>query len=284
MNLMDLKCDTPEKQMAVKNCQALFTAGSVLYGTNIVGKSDQDYVGWFFPDEKYNGLGLDNIEQVQFSTKSSGNNRKNTVDDLDCTLYSFNKYIKLLLNSNPNTLETLFINKNCINYLTPLGKMVMDNYELFINKKCFHSFSGYVMSQMHRLERNGQNGTGRQELISLYQYDTKMFSHCIRLYVECIELLSNHTITFPLKENKNILLIKTGQWDFEKAMEEANRLKKLCDEVYANSTLQYSPNFEEISKLVINMNKEFYGYNYKNTNKFSKLFADFLRNVANKID
>jgi predicted nucleotidyltransferase len=230
-----------------------------MYGTNIPGKSDNDFMGVFMPTESHL-LGLNNIEQVEFSTKSSSVRAKNTKDDVDCTLYSLPKFVKLLLNNNPNTLESLFIPENCRLYVHPIMKKLLDSRDVFVSKKLYHSFRGYSHSQMERLKRGEKNESGRQELIQQFGYDTKMGSHVLRLYLECNELLSTGTVTLPLKENQMVLTVKKGEWEKEKFLEECTRLEELCDELYTKTELKHSPDHKKADVMLQDMIKEFYGY------------------------
>jgi hypothetical protein len=65
--------------------------------------------------------------------------------------------------------------------------------------------------------RSGNN-LGRKELIKEYLYDTKMMSHNIRLYLECMQLLNEGTITLPLPERKMVVQIKRGEWKLEEVL------------------------------------------------------------------
>jgi len=255
----DLIQDTAERKMAVENCLMFVRTGSVMYGTNIPGKSDNDFMGVFMPTESHL-LGLNSVEQVEFSTKNSSVRAKNTKDDVDCTLYSLPKYVRLLLNNNPNTLESLFIPENCKLYVNPIMEELLNSRDIFVSKKLYHSFRGYSHSQMERLKRGEKNDSGRQELIQKFGYDTKMGSHVLRLYLECNELLSTGTVTLPLKENQMVLTVKKGEWEKEKFLEECERLEALCDELYTKTTLKHSPDQEAANTLLVDMVKEYHGY------------------------
>ncbi len=284
MKPSELPQDTPEKKFAVENCLALYQVGSVTYGTNIPGKSDRDYYGFFMPPKDYL-LGLKNIEQVEFRTNSTSSGHKNTASDIDCTLYSLPKYFNLLLNNNPNTIETLFIPENCRTFETAYSKKILENKEIFLSSKSYHSFRGYSHSQLARLERSEQNDTGRQELIKVFGYDTKMSSHVLRLYLECNELLSTGKITLPLKENQLVLTVKKGEWDKTRFMEEAKRLEALCDTLYTKTVLAHSPNQEAANDLLVSLTEQFHGWDKAGSNLSLKQFiAKSLRHLAGLLE
>jgi uncharacterized protein len=284
MKRSDLSENTPEQRLAKENCLLLVRTGSVLYGTNIPGKSDNDFQGVFMPPESC-FVGLKNMEQVFFGTNDSASGKRNTAEDTDCCLYGLPKYVQLLLNNNPNTLETLFVPENCQLFMTPLGKRLYANRHLFVSKKSYFSFKGYSDSQLARLERGEKNTTGRQELIQKFGYDTKMASHVMRLFFEAEELLATGNLTLPLKRNSVVLEVKRGEWTKEKFMAEAEKAKASCAEVFANCKLREQPDMEGANEMLCAMVKDFYGWgSAKKQMTLRKWFATLLKNTANYLE
>jgi len=115
----------------------LTLGGSYAYGTN-VETSDVDIRGCAL-NSKSNLLGLSSFEQVVDSTT-------------DTTIYSFNKLIQLLMNCNPNTIELLGCKPEHYFIVTDIGKAMIDNQKLFLSQKAAHSFGGYAVAQLRRLE------------------------------------------------------------------------------------------------------------------------------------
>jgi len=259
MKLQDIKARTPEQKMAVENCILLCRSGSHLYGTN-TATSDEDYMGVFIPPKPY-VLGKKRIEQVEFNTNPSDSGKRNSQEDLDNTLFSIDKWTTMCANNNPNRLELFFSPKNCILHITDLGKRLMESYPLFISLKSYHSFRGYSHAQMARLKLKSGNNNGRIDLIEKYGYDTKMASHNIRLYIECIQLLKEHAITFPLKENNLLIDIKQGKMSYDDFIKKSEQLSALAEAVYASSTLPHSPNHEGISELQQGLYEDFWDQN-----------------------
>lgn len=119
-----------------KNICYLTLGGSHAYGTNIEG-SDVDIRGIATNTKEEILLGRD-FEQVV-----------NT--DTDTTVYSFKKIVNLLANVNPNTIETLYTREDQILYMNEAGKLLRDNRDIFLSKKCVYSFGGYANQQLRRL-------------------------------------------------------------------------------------------------------------------------------------
>lgn len=123
----------------------LGVSGSYGYGTNREG-SDVDLRGVTanLPSDL---LGLTSFEQ--FEDKQT-----------DTVIYAFNKIVKLLLNCNPNTIEILGLDDDQYLILTPPGRELIDNSELFLSKRAAASFGGYADTQLRRL----QNAIARDSL------------------------------------------------------------------------------------------------------------------------
>jgi len=119
------------------NIILLTLGGSHAYGTN-VETSDIDVRGIALEREQ-ELIGLSNFEQ--FENHES-----------DTTIYSFRKIIQLLLNCNPNVIEILSTKNDHLFILTEEGKLLRDNINLFLSKKCINSFGGYATAQLKRLE------------------------------------------------------------------------------------------------------------------------------------
>ena len=80
-----------------------YKRGSHAYGLN-TKDSDEDYGGIFMASaDQLLGLGFDYQEQVQNETN-------------DIVWYELNKFMRLLLSSNPTILESLFVPDDCVIY------------------------------------------------------------------------------------------------------------------------------------------------------------------------
>jgi len=253
---LQLEYRTVEQRMSQDNCIFLARVGSQMYGTNTLN-SDDDFVGIFIPDRKY-VVGLKHIDQVEYRTNPTKSGKKNQVGDRDVTLYTLRKWVQLALNNNPNIVELFFVPENCILHTTSLWKKICESKDSFLSLKLFHSFRGYAYAQRYKLELKSGNNTGRKDLIEKYGYDVKLASHNIRLYLECIQLLKEQQITFPLPERNLVKQIKDGKWSFDKFVEESNKLADLCSSLYKESKLPYSPNYEEVDKLLIEVQDTFW--------------------------
>jgi len=116
-------------------------SGSHAYGLS-TPKSDIDIRGFYVnPYTEYLGLS-EPVAQVS--------NEKN-----DITYYSLRKGFDLLMTANPNMIELLWMPEDCVKISTPAMEKLVENRNLFISKKCFHTHSGYAYAQIQKAK--GQN-------------------------------------------------------------------------------------------------------------------------------
>ncbi len=57
------------------------------------------------------------------------------------TVYPIVKYFRLLMDNNPNIIDSLFVPRNCVLYSTKVGEMVRENRHIFLHKGCWAKFN-----------------------------------------------------------------------------------------------------------------------------------------------
>jgi predicted nucleotidyltransferase len=226
-----------------------------MYGTNIE-TSDDDFGGIFIPEKDY-VMGIKRCEQVTLSQKIS-KTKRNAKGDIDYTVYSLPKIITLLGANNPNIIEFLYVPLHCILVEDKYAEELINNKDLFLSKKAYHTFKGYAYAQRHKLEIKKDNMTGRTELVEKFGYDTKFAGHLIRLLLEGLEILIEKNLTFPLSQNNLIRDIKIGKYDLNWVLNKAEELEKLIDEAYIKSDLQKEAKWNKINLLQIHLLEKFW--------------------------
>ena len=122
--------------------------GSHAYGTNIE-TSDLDV----------RGCALNSKEEIL-----TNQHYEQFVDEkTDTTIYAFNKLISLLCNCNPNTIEMLGLKPEHYLYLSPVGRELPSNKDLFLSKKAAQAFGGYATAQLRRLDNKAARLVGQTQ-------------------------------------------------------------------------------------------------------------------------
>ena len=124
----------------VKNNGTLIFAyirGSHAYGLN-VETSDIDTGGVYIANNK-DLLSLPGYYKEQVSDEKNDN-----------VVYEVGRFLELLLKSNPNMLEALFVPERCIIYKHPAMDIILENRYKFLSKMAFNSFCSFAFEQIRK--------------------------------------------------------------------------------------------------------------------------------------
>ena len=128
-----------------------YIAGSTLYHCNEEG-SDVDTKGLFIasPDELY-GLGFDKQFRDKWKGKFDLYPTQIGDDKADNVAYEVGKYMSMLLSSNANILESLFVPEDMM-LIKPHKCLdgLFANRDKFITKACFNPFVQYAIEQIKK--------------------------------------------------------------------------------------------------------------------------------------
>lgn len=236
--------------MAQDNLIFKIRTGSHMYGTN-TPDSDIDHIGVCIPPKDF-VLGTYKFEQYEERTNPSDSDKKNTKADSDLTIYSLQKYIKLLADNNPNILETVYAPEDCIVYCDDLGRDLLKSRGLFISKRAYYKFMGYAVAQKKKLLTKEPVGL-RSRIVEKHGIDTKYAAHLIRLLLFGVELLRTGELKFPTEHRKYLVSIKNGEWPLSHIIDKATYLERWMEESFKTTSLPDTPNMEAINKLQISL-------------------------------
>jgi hypothetical protein len=179
----------------------LVEVGSTAHGTGLPGGEDYDQMGVVVegPEEV---LGLDDrgFRTVMQRTQPEG--IRSGPGDVDRTLYSLRRFVRLAASGNPSILMALWAP---IDYSTSHGEALQALGESFVGRHVVPRYRGYMKSQASRLlgargGGHGRRGGGqRHELVVEHGFDTKYAMHCARLGFQCLELLTSGRLTLPIE-------------------------------------------------------------------------------------
>lgn len=225
--------------------------GSHAYGTN-TETSDMDYKAVCIPPEEYY-FGLQTFNEYN---NTGGKNWKNTADDVDMSVMHINKFVKDCMLGIPNNIEILFTSFTCIKKYDTFGIELISHRHDFLSKAIKAKFSGYGHQQKKLLITKKSNGTGRQDLVEKFGYDTKLAMHSVRLFASAIEILYTGDFHTFRPEREELVAIRNGKYTLEQILKIIEDLDKELEELYITSDkVPYSPDFNKINGWLIDLNK-----------------------------
>lgn len=178
--------------------------------------------------------------------------------DYDFQVFSIVKYFRLLMDNNPNMLESIYTDQDCVQHCTQIGNIVRENRKLFLHKGCWPKLKGYAYSQLHKMTSTERIGKRKDEVTD-YGYDRKFAYHVIRLLdqAECI-LTTNDLILGRNKEQ--LKAIRRGEVSAEEIKSIAAEKERYLEELYhKNTDLPYEPNESKIKALLLHCLEHHYG-------------------------
>ena len=225
----------------------LFIGGSELHGAKVGATDDLDLYGVFL-DGPARTLGLEPRNHFVWSTATD--DRRNGPDDVDLTLYSLRRWAHLAAKGNATALHFVFAEATASS--DDLWRMVQAERSLFLSKRSAVQFLGFADNQLRRI--TGEKGRGakgrRPEYEGRFGYDTKAAMHCLRLYLECIELMKCGVITLPRPEREFLIEARSGAWTLERFLQETDRLRIEAETSAGESKLPDEVDLAAISALI----------------------------------
>lgn len=232
----------------------LTITGSIAYGTN-TANSDRDYRGVCIPPQDY-FFGLKSFNEYN---TTGGKNFKNTKDDIDIAITHISKFVAEAMKGIPNNIEILFTNPEHIISKNEFGDELISHRYEFLTKALKHKFSGYAISQKKKIVIKGNNGTGRQDLIQKYGYDTKFAMHSIRLLDSAKEILQTQDFSTFRPNRDELLAIRNGRYTEQQILKIIDDLDQELSELYISSKLPNTPNYKHINEWLTKLNRRALG-------------------------
>ncbi len=241
--------------------------GSIAYG--VAGDhSDMDVYGfaipprdWVFPHLRGEIPGFDDtepmFEQIQQHHMIDKSAMGGKGREYDLTIYSVIKYFRLLMDNNPNIIDSLFVPRNCVLYSTAVGERVREKRHIFLHKGSWARFKGYAYAQIHKMRTKVPEG-GRQKIIEQFGYDVKFAYHVVRLLNEIEQILVEQDL--DLARNKEQLkAIRRGDWTQQQVEDYFADKEKQLEQLYLDSQLPLAADKQAIKALLLECLEQHYG-------------------------
>lgn len=241
--------------------------GSIAYGASI-DVSDFDLYGFCVPPKhivfphlsgEIFGFGrkqqrFDQYQQHHILDKTALNNKGR---NYDITIYNIVRYFQLCMDNNPNMLDSLFVPRECILHITPVGELVRENRKLFLHKGSYHKFKGYAFSQSVKMVSQNRIGK-RAEKVAKWGFDLKFASHLIRLCDECEQILTLGDLDLR-RSAEHQKAIRRGEKSLKEIQEWFASKEKTLEKMYQESKLRYGPDEPAIKSLLLKCLEQAYG-------------------------
>jgi predicted nucleotidyltransferase len=249
----------------IANCQYLTQMGSVAYGVS-GQSSDIDVYGFCIPSKELvfphisgeiPGFGTQ-IQRFNVWQEHHVQDKDKQVE-YDFAVYSMVSYFQLLMDNNPNIIDSIFTPQRCVIHSTKISDHIRANRLKFLHKGAYHKFKGYAYSQMSKIKSKVNSSNEKRSAdIEKNGYDTKFAYHLVRLSCECEQILVEHDLDIE-RNSEQLKSIRRGEWTLERIEQWFENKEKLLDTLYAESTLQHSPNEGEIKQLLMECLEMFFG-------------------------
>jgi uncharacterized protein len=231
--------------------------GSGVHGTAISGQDDRDEMGICIEPPEY-VIGLRRFEQYIYRSQPEG--VRSGAGDLDLTVYSLRKWMRLALAGNPTVLLPLFVPPAEIVSVTSAGHDLRHRRNMVLSRQAGHRFAGYLEAQRRGLLSHDGKGRDvtRPELVEAYGWDVKYGAHMVRLGMQGVELLETGRITLPLPEPwlTWIRELRQGGHTMQEALDVASQMERRIRELVASSPLPEKPDYAAADRWLISTYRE----------------------------
>jgi uncharacterized protein len=234
--------------------------GSTVHGLNVNdGIEDRDEMGVCVePIEDAMELSAP-FEQFIYRSAAEREGRENarsTAGDLDLTIYSLRKWVRLALKGNPTILLLLFTPEDQLVHIDDLGAELRALTPAIVSRRVQGPFLGYLQAQKQRLTgERGQKRVHRPELEEMYGFDTKYAMHMLRLGVQGIELLTTGRLSLQMREPDRSYLraVRLGKVSQKECLARAGELEQELSDLATTSPLPEEPDVSRVEDWVIDV-------------------------------
>lgn len=234
------------REMAERTTILRVPAGSNLHGLHLPGKDDRDEVGVCIEDA--NALiGFGEFEQYIYRTAAEREGKHDAPSqpgDLDLTIYSLRKFLRLAMQGNPQMVQVLFVPYNLCIFRDALGAHLQELAPLVVSRLAGARYLGYLEAQRQRLlGERGQKKVNRPELEAKHGFDTKYAMHILRLGFQGVELLSTGKLTLPMPERDRAFVYATrlGEVPLQDVLTKAGELERTIKDLLDDAPVAAEP-------------------------------------------
>ncbi len=232
--------------------------GSTVHGLNVNdGIEDRDEMGVCIEPLEAAMAVWAPFEQFIYRSAAEREGRegaRSMAGDLDLTVYSLRKWIRLALKGNPTILLLLFTPNDQLVQCDALGSELRALAPAIISRRVQGPYLGYLQAQRQRLTgERGQKNIHRPELEEMYGFDTKYAMHMLRLGCQGVELLTTGRLSLPMREPERLFLlnVRRGKVSEQECLTRAGELEQELIDLATTSPLPEEPDEGRVEKWMI---------------------------------
>jgi predicted nucleotidyltransferase len=248
----------PMRDMAERTTILRVPAGSNLHGLSLPGKDDQDEVGICVEDIDA-AVGFSEFEQYIYRTAAEREGRHDAPSqhgDLDLTIFSLRKFLRLAMQGNPQILQCLFVPSELCIRRDSIGAELQRMAPLIVSRQAGNRYLGYLEAQRQRLlGERGQKKVNRPELEAQFGFDTKYAMHILRLGFQGVELMTTGKLTLPMAEADRAFAYATrlGQVPLQDVLTRAGELERQIKDLLLDAPIPAAPARDELQVWMVNL-------------------------------
>ena len=202
-------------------------------------------------------MSLEAFEQYEYRSareRTGVRDARSEPGDLDLTIYSLRKYLRLAIKGNPTVMLLLFVPEDRLVVQTPLGKELQELAPAIASRSAGQQFLGFLTAQKQRLLR--ERGTAK--IPSRDDQNAKYAAHMLRLGYQGVEFLTTGRITLPMPqaEREFVLETKRGEADMNRVLTTVAKLEREIADLIDTSPLQERPDREAVNRFLIHAHLE----------------------------
>lgn len=168
--------------------------------------------------------------------------------DLDLTLYSLRKFVRLALKGNPTILTLLFVPLSHQICGDSRGQGLQEMSSHIVSRRAGGAFLGYLQAQKHRFMGLSGMDVTRKESIERFGFDTKYAMHMLRLGIQGVEILTTGRLSVPMPGDQSDYLrsVRRGEVAKDAILERTGQLEGEIKALLDTSPLPEHPNVEAV--------------------------------------
>jgi hypothetical protein len=230
--------------------------GSTVHGLHLEGTDDRDEMGVCI-EPAHRVIGFNEFEQFIYRSATEREGKHDAPSqpgDLDLTIYSLRKWLRLALGGNPTIINLLFVPPEQLIQSSFMGSELQALAPCIVSRVAGNRYLGYLESQRRKLVgERGQKRVKRPLLEEKYGFDTKYAMHMLRLGHQGVELLLTGKISLPMKEpvRQHIRDVREGKVPLNDILQETGDLERQLKDLIDTSWLQPEPQLKRVEDWMI---------------------------------